>query len=67
MVVFEIDDTNIVLDSLDLSLFLIRNFRTTFIDFGEIVLNIKNPKILDITQSIFNNKNYYTVKIKDMG
>ncbi len=67
MVVFEVDDTNIVLDSLDLSLFLIRNFRTTFIDFGEIVLNIKNPKILDITQSIFNNKNYYTVKIKDMG
>ena len=66
MVVFEIDDTDIVLDSLDLSLFLIRNFRTTFIDFGEIVLNIKNPKILDISQSIFNNKNYYTVKIKDM-
>jgi len=66
-VLFEIGNPDVVLDSLELSGFLTKNFHTTFIDYGEVVLNIKNPKILDISQSMFGGKNYYVVKIKDMG
>jgi len=57
---FEIDYPDVVLDSQNLGKFLKNKY---FMDYGEVALYIKNPKILNIS---FNG-DYFNVKIKDMG
>jgi len=59
-VLFEIDYPEIVLESYNLFKYLGNRY---FMDYGELVLNIKNPKILNIEFNV----SYFTVKIKDMG
>ena len=63
-VLFEIDNADIVLDSLNLNEYLKSIYIASFIDDDELVLNIKNPKIIDITQGRFE---VFTVRIRDMG
>ena len=63
-VLFEIDNADIVLDSLNLNEYLKSIYIASFIDDDELVLNIKNPKIIDITQGRFE---VFTVRIMDMG
>ena len=58
-VLFEIDYPEIVLDSNP----IFKYSRESFLDNGEVILYIKNPKILDIDF----NYTHYIIKIKDMG
>jgi len=63
-VLFEIDNPDIVLDSLNLNKYLRKIYLPNFIDDEELVLNIKNPKILDISQGRFE---VFIVKVIDIG
>jgi hypothetical protein len=64
-IVFKIRNPKVVLDSVPV-LEMTMEFDTYILDTDEVVLYIKNPKILDISQDK-NIDNLYYVEVKDMG
>lgn len=70
-VVFEIENKDVAIDSSSYVYnYFERNFEITFMDPDEVILNVKNPKILEITETthpIKKEVSFYLVKIVDIG
>ena len=66
MIVFQIEKPDLVIEDGYVSEYFWENHKLSFLDPGELVLYIKNPKILSIVPSDEEERLYY-VKIKDMG
>jgi len=64
-ILFEIENPSIILDMNEAVKFYSSLKMDVFIgDYGEVVLNVKNPKIVDIEK---NSAGLYMVRIEDMG